>query len=81
MTISSYRIEKEVIRCTFDDTCYAIARIVRGDNVVMKSIRGIERPIHQSGLAMQDANELTMTEEFDDFFDKYHNSVKNIPII
>jgi len=81
MAISSYRIEKEVIRCAFDDTCYGIARIVRGDNIVMKSIRGIERPIHQAGLAMQEACELTLSEEFDDFFDKYHNSVKNIPII
>ena len=81
MAISSYRIEKEVIRCAFDDTCYGIARIVRGDNIVMKSICGIEHPIHQSELAMQDASELTMAKEFDDFFDKYHNSVKNIPII
>ena len=74
MGISSYIIDKDVVKCHFDDTCYGIARIVRGDGIVMKSIRAAERPIHQSELAMQDAVALTLSPEFDEFFDSIHYS-------
>jgi len=74
--ISSYIVDKDVVKVYFDDTCYGIAKIVRGDGIVMKSVRGPERPIHQSELAIQDAVELSLCPEFDDFFDTIHNGPK-----
>ena len=66
--ITSYSIEKNVVKCHFDDMCYGIARIVRGDGAVMKSVRGEDRPLYHESLAMRDATELTLCPEFNGFF-------------
>ena len=65
MNIVSYKINKEVVICNFEDVCYGIVQVIRGDNVKLLSLRGPDRPIHMKQLAMNDATKLTLSPEID----------------
>ena len=70
--IVSYRIEKEVIRDMLNDTCYGICRIVRGDGIVCKTLRGQDRPMYLASSAMEDAIKLSLHPSIDEFFDSIY---------
>lgn len=68
-SISSYKIDTDVVVCNYDDMCFGLMRIVRGDGVTCMSVRGKERPIHERAQALADAKALSVSSDVNAFFD------------